>query len=93
MSAQTRRVQTAFRLDAKLVARLKLKAHGQGKSLNALVEDSLMKVAPPEPEFPHIDADMEISPRILSLSKDFRPFTPEEIAADDRLAYILSKMG
>ena len=92
MYAPTRRVQTAFRLDAKLLARLKLKARGQGKSLNALVEDTLMQVAPPEPDFPHIDDDMEISPKILALRKDFRPFTAEELAADDRLAYILSKM-
>ena len=91
MYAQTRRVQTAFRLDARLVARLKLKARSENKSLNALVEEALMNLAPAEPEFPVIDDDMEISPKILALGRDFRAFTPEEIAADDRLAYILSK--
>ncbi len=91
MAVATQRVQTAFRLDANLVKRLKIKAKSEEKSLNALVEEALMRLAPPEPEFPHIDEDMEISPKILALSKGIRPFTPEEIAADDRLAYILSK--
>ena len=91
MRTETRRVQTAFRLDENLVKRLKLKAHGEAKSLNALVEETLMQLAPAEPEFPVLDENMEISPRILALGKNFRPFTPEELAADDRLAYILSK--
>ena len=91
MRTETRRVQTAFRLDENLVKRLKIKAHGEAKSLNALVEETLMRLAPAEPEFPVLDENMEISPRSLALGKNFRPFTPEELAADDRLAYILSK--
>jgi hypothetical protein len=90
MRTETRRVQTAFRLDENLVKRLKLKAHGEAKSLNALVEETLMRLAPAEPEFPVLDENMEISPKLRALQLP-RSFTPEEIAADDRLAYILSK--
>ena len=90
MRTATRRVQTAFRLDENLVNRLKIKARSQDRSLNALVEEALMQLAPAEPEFPVIDDEMEISPELLALQLP-RSFTPEEIAADDRLAYILSK--
>ena len=91
MNVPAQRVQTAFRLDANLVKRLKIKAHNEAKSLNALVEETLMSLAPAEPEFPVLEDDMEISPEILALGRDFVSFTPEEIAADDRLAYLLSK--
>ena len=90
MRTVTRRVQTAFSLDEDLVKRLKIKAHGEDKSLNALVEEALMQIAPAEPEFPVIDNDIEVSPELLALRLP-RDFTPEEIAADDRLAYLLSK--
>lgn len=90
MYTASQRVQTAFRLDANLVKRLKIKARSEDKSLNALVEETLMKLAPAEPEFPVIEEDMIIPARLLSLRLP-RSFTPEEIAEDDRLAYILSK--
>lgn len=46
--------------------------------------------AHPEVEWPVIKEPIEISEEIKSMRMS-RQFTPEEIAADERLAYILSK--
>ncbi len=89
-TATSKRVQTAFRLDADLLDRLKRKALSDNVSLNSLVESSLKKVAPKEPVFPKIAIPDEVSPEIASLKLP-RPFTSEEISEDERLAYILGK--
>ena len=89
-----KRVQTAFRLDAMLLQRLKAKARAQGKSLNAYVEEELFRLAPAEPEWPHVEElNEDLDPRLLELKNSLPEinFTPGQIAEDDRLAYILSK--
>lgn len=85
------RIQTAFRLDRNLVSRLKLKARRENKSLNKLVEEALMKTAPAELEWPKVDFPLKHNPIFDEIRDQMRPFTAEELAADDRLAYILSK--
>ena len=90
MQTTERKVQTAFRLNESLLRRMKLRARREGRSLNSMVEEALERMVPAELEWPKVDIPKEISPEILALRFP-RAFTPEEIAADDRLAYILSK--
>ncbi|MBO6170192.1 MAG: toxin-antitoxin system HicB family antitoxin [Bacteroidales bacterium] len=90
MYTSTRKIQTAFRLDEGLVARLKLKAKQKDVSLNRLVEEMLEKVAPAEPEWPKIEFPAAIRPEIKALAFNNGP-TKEDINNDERLAYILSK--
>ena len=58
-------------------------------SLNKLVEDGLEKLAPAEPEWPRIKFPIEINPFYQSWK--LPPIPQEDIDADERLAYILSK--
>ena len=84
------RRQTAFRLDKELLYYLTLKAKSQGKTLNAFVEDTLRReVQDIFDGWPKIKGPIVVSEEVKSWR--IRPFTPEEIAADERLAYILSK--
>lgn len=85
-----RRTQTAFRLDEGLLMRAKRKARQQQISLNRLVEKAIENYVG-EFEFPAIEPPKEIPEWIKNMSKGMRPFTKEELEADDRLAYILSK--
>lgn len=55
------------RLDDNLIQRLKRQARGKGKSLNAHVEEILMREAPAEPEFPHFEGPLEIPEFLKSL--------------------------
>ena len=84
------RVQTAFRLDAALVMRLKRRARAEKKSLNKLVEDVLLKESPAELQWPKVKFQKDPNPFVESLMLP-RAFTEEELAADDRLAYLLGK--
>ena len=90
LSVNSNRRQTAFRLDKELLFRLNQKARRQGKSLNTFVEDVLRKEVKDELEWPKIKGPIVISEEVKSWRMP-RQFTPEEISADDRLAYILSK--
>ena len=85
------RRQTAFRLDKELLYYLSLKAKSQGKTLNAFVEDTLRReVQDIFDSWPKIKGPIEISPEVERMSMNLS-FTPKQIAADDRLAYLLSK--
>lgn len=84
------RRQTAFRLDRELLYHLNRKAKSQGKSLNAFVEDVLRNEVKAEMTWPKIKGPIIISETVKRMSLGIT-FTPEEIAADERLAYILSK--
>jgi len=90
-----KRVQTAFRLDAMLLQRLKAKARAQGKSLNAYVEEELFRLAPAEPEWPHVVFPIVPKGRIAELGQNFPKvtITKEMLEEDDRLAYLLGKCG
>lgn len=89
-SVNTGRRQTAFRLDKQLLFLLNRKAKREGKSLNGFVEDVLRKEVKDELEWPRIKGPVVISEEVERMSLGIT-FTPEEIAADERLAYILSK--
>lgn len=89
MQTSVRKVQTAFRLDEGLVSRLKLKARQKDMSLNRMVEEHLEKLAPAEPEWPRIKFPIEIDPKYEAFKLPVIP--QEDIDADERLAYILSK--
>ena len=94
MQTQSRnqnRRQTAFRLDKELLFYLNRKAKSQGKTLNALVEEALRREVREDMDgWPIIKEPIIISDEVKSMSLGIE-FTPEEIAADERLAYLLSK--
>ena len=61
------------------------------KSLNAFVEDVLYREVQTDMEgWPVLKNRIEPSEELRAMQVS-RPFTAEEMAADDRLAYILSK--
>ena len=85
------RRQTAFRLDKELLFYLRRKAERQGKTLNALVEETLRREVIEDIEgWPKIKGPIVVSEEVKQMSLGIK-LTPEEIAADDRLAYLLSK--
>ncbi len=94
MQTQSRnqnRRQTAFRLDKELLFYLNRKAKSQGKTLNSLVEEDLRREVREDMDgWPIIKEPIIISDEVKSMSLGIK-FTPEEIAADERLAYLLSK--
>ena len=91
MSAIAMKRQTAFRLDKELLFYLKRRAKEQNKTLNAFVEDVLRKEVEADMEgWPIIDGPIEISEEVKRMFPHIS-ITPEDIAADERLAYILSK--
>ena len=90
MQPQSRKTQTAFRLDEDLLMRARRKARQQGISLNRLAEKAIENYVG-EFEFPAIEPPAEIPEWIRKLSEGVRPVTQEELDADDRLAYIFSK--
>ena len=89
MQTSTRKIQTAFRLNEELVGRLKLLARREKKSLNRLVEEQLERLAPAEPQWPKIK--FPIKRDKFFENWQLPPIPPEDIEADERLAYILSK--
>lgn len=94
MQTQSRnqnRRQTAFRLDKELLFYLNRKAKSQGKTLNTFVEEVLMReVQDVVVVWPVIKEPIEVSEETKTWRMS-RQFTPEEIAADERLSYILNK--
>ena len=90
MRATTRKVQTAFRLDAKLLSRLKRKAKAEGRSVNTVVEETLNNRFPAEPELPHLNFPLKKSKvtEALHIAGGLH-FSEEELATDHRLRHIL----
>jgi len=96
----TRTVQTAFRFTPELIQRMKNRARIQGQSLNAYVEGLVKKDLGESNdryealynELAKIKLPETISPEIEELFGKYKvEFTPEELEADERLAYLLSK--
>lgn len=95
----TRTVQTAFRFRPDMVRRMKNKARLQGQSLNAYIENLVEKdlgeeggrYAAIRRELADVKFPKEISEDIMALSRFKVEFTEEELAADEKLAYLLSK--
>lgn len=92
MRTISRKVQTAFRLDANLLSRLKRKAKAKGQSLNAYVENILTKDAPAELVWPKVNIPKEIPEEIKALQiQEFKPFTKKELEEDPKLEYLVHK--
>ena len=88
MERSVTRVQTGIRLDSDLFDRLKVKARMEGRSFNNYVERILSKSV--FTSYPNL-SDIKVSDEILSLGEVMPHYSAEEIAADDRLSYLLSK--
>jgi len=89
MDVVNTKVQTGLRLDPELYNRLKLIARRENSSFNSYVERILESAA--KVEFPRLSANFKVSEDILSLGDTLPHYTKEEIAADARLEYLLSK--
>lgn len=87
----TRRIQTAFRLEEPLLNRLKKKASLQNKSLNSYVEALLRADVRDEPQYPEVSFPIPRSERVSDMLDILPAFSEKELAEDDRLAYILGK--
>ena len=87
----TRRVQTAFRLEETLLNRLKRKAKSQNKSLNNYVEALLKEDVRDEPLYPKVSFPIPRSVRVSRMLDILPGFTEEDLKEDDKLAYILGK--
>ena len=94
-----RTIQTAFRFSPEFVDRLKRRARLEKKSVNAYVEEAVEKALDSgnDPytllaaKLKEVKVPQEVSPEIKALSSFKVEFTAEELAADDRLSYILGK--
>ena len=99
MMDNVRTIQTAFRFSPELIGRLKQRARLEHKSVNAFVEEAVKRALDSkENPYSRLASQIEdlkvpetISPEIRALSGFKVELTPEELAADDRLAYILGK--
>ena len=94
-----RTTQTAFRFSPELVGRLKRRARLEHKSVNAFVEEAVEQALDSrEDPYSRLSAQIGdlkipemIPPEIQALSRFKTEFTAEDLAGDDRLAYILGK--
>ena len=89
METVNAKVQTGLRLDPELYNRLKTKAKQQMRSFNSYVETLLEASA--GIEYPSLGKDFSVSEEVLSLGDTLPHYTKEEMASDERLAYLLSK--
>lgn len=87
----SRRIQTAFRLEESLLNRLKSKAKRQKKSLNNYVEALLKEDVRDEPLYPKVSFPIPHSARVSRMLDILPDFTEEELKTDEKLAYILGK--
>lgn len=97
---ETRSVQTAFRFRPEMLMRMKKKARNQGVSLNAYVENLVQKdLDEKEDKYEKLIKELkgiklnpnaldDLNSRIKALNIHI---SQEEIDADERMAYILSK--
>ena len=86
------RIQTAFRLDAALLMRMKRRARAEKKSLNKIVEDLLYKEFPADLVWPKIKMTERPDPFLDSLRGRTLSYTQEEIESDERLTALLEKL-
>jgi len=85
------REQTVIRFRKDILNRARYKAKQQNMSLNAYLEEVVAEAV--KPRIPKLPKDFQIDPVIHALSGIIPAPTPEELAADDRLAYIVGKGG
>ena len=82
------KIQTGIRLEPELCDRLKARARMEGRSFNNYVERILSKAV--STEYPKL-SDIKVSEEILSLGETLPHYSAEELEADERLSYLLSK--
>ena len=90
MEAITRE-QTVIRFRKDILNRARFKAKQSGLSLNAYLESVV--AAAVKPSIPKLPKDFRIDPVIHAMSGIIPAPTPERLAADDKLAYIVGKGG
>ena len=83
------KVQTGIRLNPELYNRLKIRAKKENKSFNRFVEGILESAA--GLDYPKLEPSVTISEETLALGETLPHYTPDELSADERLAYLLSK--
>lgn len=88
MRSAVSKIQTGIRLEPELCDRLKTQARMEGLSFNNYVEWILSKAV--STNYPKL-SELKVSEEILSLGETLPHYTAEEIEADERLAYLLSK--
>lgn len=85
------REQTVIRFRKDILNRARFKAKQKGLSLNAYLEGVVAEAV--MPSIPKLPKDFKIDPVIHALSGIIPSPTPERLAADDKLAYIVGKGG
>ena len=83
------REQTVIRFRKDILTRARYKAKQMDMSLNAYLETIVADAV--RPRIPKLPKDFKISPMVEKLSGIIPAPTPEQLAADDRLAYIIGK--
>ena len=83
------REQTVIRFRKDILTRARYMAKQQDMSLNAYLEAIVAEAV--KPRIPKLPKDFKISPMVEKLSGIIPAPTPEQLAADDRLAYIVGK--
>ncbi len=83
------RAQTVIRFREDILNRARYKAKQQNMSLNAYLEHVVEEAV--KPQIPKLPKDFKIKPAIERLSGIMPAPTQEQLAADDRLAYIYNK--
>lgn len=83
------RVQTVIRFREDVLNRARYKAKQQSMSLNAYLEHVVEEAV--KPQIPKLPKDSKIIPAVERLSGIMPAPTQEQLAADDRLAYIYNK--
>ncbi|MBO4340500.1 MAG: toxin-antitoxin system HicB family antitoxin [Bacteroidales bacterium] len=88
-TATSTKVQTVIRIPEELYVKAKYKAKQQNISFNSYMEQVLANAL--RPAIPKLPKDFKISPVVELFSGMLTPPTEEQLAADDKLAYIWNK--
>ena len=92
MNEAAPKIQTAFRFSPELLGKMKRKAKSKNLSLNAYAEELFDRDT--RLDWPILPEDFNISDEIRSMHCiHFTEPTPEELAADPKLAYLWEKYG
>ena len=88
-STTTHRSQIAFRFEDALIARIKRTARAKGLSLNDFAKALFERVT--FLDTPILPKNYPISDELLALTGFVKGFTPEQLADDPKLEYLLRK--
>ena len=89
---ETTRIQTVLRLPPELMNRVRRNARKQHRSFNSYVEQLLERET--RAGIPVLPKDFAVSEDVRSLGgMDWKRPSPEELAADPKLAYLVERYG